>query len=137
MSISVGFRDRWFICRGCLFCESSRGGGRSCLDRFGGRDIGRNRNWLRGRRRLGVFSLLLGRCRNLVDLSGSLLWLAFVALSSLFFEEAEDVVEDKVTIGLLSEEESLNKLFPRLVTIRHFTNHLNDDATVGRGLCID
>jgi hypothetical protein len=46
-----------------------------------------------------------------------LLYLAFVALNSLFLEEAEDVVENKVTIRLLSEEESLNKLFPRLAAI--------------------
>jgi hypothetical protein len=63
--------------------------------------------------------------------------LAFIALAILFFEETEDVVEDKVTIGLLSEEESLDELLPRLATVGHFTDHLNDDATIGRGLGID
>jgi len=69
--------------------------------------------------------------------SGGLLWLAFFVLYCLFFEEAKDVVENKVAVRLLGEEESLNKFPPRLTTVRHFTNNLNDDATVGRGLSVD
>ena len=41
------------------------------------------------------------------------------------------------TIGLLSEEERLNEFLPQPAMVRHFTDHLNDDATVGRGQCID
>ena len=63
--------------------------------------------------------------------------LVFIALNLLFFEETEDVVKDIVTIGLLSEKESLNEFFPPLATVRQFTNHLDGDATVGRGLRID
>jgi len=69
-------------------------------------------------------------------LSVGLFWLAFIALD-VFLEEAEDVIKDKVTIGLLSEEESLNELLPRFALVRHFTNHLNDDTAVGRGLSIN
>jgi hypothetical protein len=44
-----------------------------------------------------------------------LFWLAFLTLR--VFEKAEYVVEDKVTIGLLREEKSLNELPPRLATV--------------------
>jgi len=54
----------------------------------------------------------------LYGFSGSgLLWLAFVAVNSLFLEEAEDVVENKVAVGLFGEEEGLNKFSPRLIAI--------------------
>jgi hypothetical protein len=46
-----------------------------------------------------------------------LLWLAFVALNCLIFEETKDVVENKVAVGLLGEEEGLNKFPPRLATV--------------------
>jgi hypothetical protein len=46
-----------------------------------------------------------------------LLWLAVIALNGLFLEEAEDIVEDKVAIGLLREEKGLNKLPPWLTTV--------------------
>jgi len=105
------------------------------LYRFGGRDIRSERDWQRVRRRKGRCSLLLRRCGNLLGLSGSLLWLAFIILRIL--EKAEDVVEDEVAIGLLREEKCLNELPPRLATVGHFTDHLNDNTTIGRGLCID
>jgi hypothetical protein len=85
------------------------------LNRFGSRDISSERDWLRARRRKGRYSLLLRRYRNLLGLSGSLLRLAFITLRVL--EEAEYVVEDKVTIGLLREEKGLNELPPRLATV--------------------
>jgi hypothetical protein len=107
------------------------------LDRFGGGNIGKSWLWEHGR--LGRLTLLLGGCGNLLGLKDALLWLAFIALNGLllFLEETEDVVEDKVTIRLLGEEESLNEFLPRLATVGHFTDHLNDDATVGRGLRIN
>jgi hypothetical protein len=107
------------------------------LHRLGDGNINSKRGWLRDHRGSGRFKILLGSFGNLLGFRGSLLWLAFIALDGLFLEEAEDVIENKVTIGLLSEEEGLNELLPRLATIRHFTNDLNDDTPVGRRLCID
>jgi hypothetical protein len=110
------FRGRRLVGRGSLLCGSCRRGRRSCLHRFGSRDIGSKRDWLRVHGGKGRCSLLLRRGRNLfVGLSGSLLRLAFVTLRIL--EKAEDVIEDKVTIGLLGEEKSLNELPPRLATV--------------------
>ena len=60
----------------------------------------------------------------------------FVGINRLFLQEAENVVEDKVAVGLLSKEESLRKLTPRFATVRHLTDDLDDDATVRRRLCI-
>jgi len=139
MSISLRLYDRRLVGSRSLFCRSGGGGGRSCLHRLGDGniDIDSKRGWLRGHRGSGSFKFLLGRFGNLLGLRGSLLWLAFIALNGLFLEEAEDVIENKVTIGLLGEEEGLNELLPRLATIRHFTNDLNDDTPVGRRLCID
>ena len=69
---------------------------------------------------------------------GNLLALLFLALfNRLLLQEAENVVKDEVAIRLLSEEEGLDKLFPVLALVRHFTNDLDDDATVRRGLGID
>jgi hypothetical protein len=56
-------------------------------------------------------------CGTLFSLAGGWLWRVFVALNCLFFEEAKDVVENKVAVGLLGKEESLNKFPPRLATI--------------------
>ena len=64
--------------------------------------------------------------------------LAFIlALSSLLLEETEDVVEDEVSVRLLGEEECLYKLFPSLSPIGHFTDDLDDNATIRGGLSID
>jgi hypothetical protein len=38
-------------------------------------------------------------------------------LRVLFLEETKDVIEDKVPIGLLGEEKSLNELPPWLATV--------------------
>jgi hypothetical protein len=113
------FRSRRLVGRGSLLCGSSRGGRRSCLHRFGSRDIGSKRDWLRVHGGKGRCSLLLRRCRNLFGLRGGLLRLAFITLRIrvLILEKAEDVIEDKVTIGLLGEEKSLNELPPRLATV--------------------
>lgn len=51
------------------------------------------------------------RLSGFSDLTG------IIALNSLFFEETEDVVEDEVTIWLLSQEESLNKFTPCFAVI--------------------
>jgi hypothetical protein len=77
---------------------------------------GRNRDRFGGRRSGGV---LIGECLLLL-----------VALSGFLLEETEDIVEDEVSVRLLSKEEGLNKLFPSLSTIGHFTDDLDDDATI-------
>jgi len=43
--------------------------------------------------------------------------IGIVSLDRLLLEKTEDVVENKVTVGLLSEEKSLDKLAPRLAAI--------------------
>ena len=71
-------------------------------------------------------------------ISGRLLILAFIiALSGLLFEEAEDIVEDKIPIWLLRKEERLNKLFPSFSAIGHFTDDLDDDASICGRLSIN
>jgi hypothetical protein len=40
-----------------------------------------------------------------------------VTLNGLFLQEAEDIIEDKVAVGLLSEEKGLHELTPSLPTI--------------------
>jgi hypothetical protein len=62
---------------------------------------------------------------------GNRLSLTVVALDSLLLEEAENVVENKVAVRLLSKEEGLNELFPVPSSVAHFANDLNDDTTVG------
>jgi len=54
----------------------------------------------------------------------------------LFNDVAEDVVEDKVTVGLTGEDEGLGKLLVWLGLVRDLTNDLNDDVGVG-GLRVD
>lgn len=49
----------------------------------------------------------------------------------------EQIVQHEVAIGLLSEEEGLNKLLPRLALVRHLANDLDDDAVVGGRLGVD
>jgi len=61
----------------------------------------------------------------------------FLAVGGFFFEEAEDVVEDKVAVGLLSEEEGLYEFAPWVAVVGHFADDLDDDAAAGRRLCID
>jgi hypothetical protein len=58
-------------------------------------------------------------------------------LNSLFLEEAEDVIEDKVAIGLLGKEEGLHKFAPGSTFICHLANDLDDDTTIGTRLGID
>ena len=78
-----------------------------------------------------------GRRGGVLFLSGCDLLASVVALSSLFLEETEDIIEDEVPIRLLGEEERLNELFPSLSSIRHFTDDLDDDTTIRGGLSID
>lgn len=71
-------------------------------------------------------------------LSGWLsLSLAVLDLSGVLLQETEDVVEHKVTVGLLRKEESLRKLAPRLATVGHLANDLDDDAVVRGRLGVD
>ena len=60
-----------------------------------------------------------------------------VALDGLLLEEAEDVVEDVVAVGLLGEEEGLHELAPGLAAVGHLADDLDDDAAVGGGLGVD
>jgi len=62
---------------------------------------------------------------------------AIIRLDGFFLEEAEDIVEDEVTVGLFSEEESLDEFTPRLVVIGHFADDLDDDTAICRRLGID
>lgn len=78
-----------------------------------------------------------GRSRGLL-VSGCLLVFAFIlALGSLLFEETEDIVKDEISIWLFRKEERLNKLFPSLSAIGHFTDDLDDDATIRGGLSVN
>jgi len=77
----------------------------------------------RGRSGLTCRSHCLGRLRDrsglrLGDGDGRLRkGIGIVSLNRFLFEKTEDVVENKVTVGLLGEEKSLDKLAPRLAAI--------------------
>jgi hypothetical protein len=62
---------------------------------------------------------------------------SIVRFKGLFFEETENVVKNKITVGLLGEEEALNELAPRAALVGHFTDDQDGDATVGGGLSIN
>jgi hypothetical protein len=108
------------------------------------------RNISRGRGRLpgwrGEFELSGGlRCWLFLDEGGfggrnnrnrNRLGVAGIILDGIFFEEPEDVVENKVAVWLFCEEESLDKLSPGITTVGHFTDDLDDDTAIGRGLRI-
>ena len=98
----------------------------------------RGRDWLRldGRRWSRRFgdSRSRGLLRRLLHGLGLLI---FALLDRLFLQEAEDVVENEVAVGLLSQEEGLHKLPPGFALVGHLANDLDDDATVRRGLGID
>lgn len=55
---------------------------------------------------------------------------SLVVLNSFFLQETEDIIENKVTVWLLSEEEGLHEFTPRLSVIRHFTDDLDDDTAI-------
>lgn len=76
-------------------------------------------------------------CRDRAGVGGVGGLTGIVRLDSLLLEETENVVKDKVSVGLFGKEEGLDKLAPWLGVVGHFTDDLNDDATVGRGLSID
>ncbi|THH01590.1 hypothetical protein EW145_g6887 [Phellinidium pouzarii] len=61
----------------------------------------------------------------------------FVVLNALLLQEAEDVVENEVSIRLLREEERLHKLTPGLPTVRHLTDDLNNNPPSSRRLSIN
>ncbi len=119
----VSNRGRWLLYRW-----------RRCRDGF-------NR-WGRRRRSRGALPwdldgsryrlrLWFDRCNGLNRL------LCLVALNGLFLKETEDVVENEVPIWLLGKEEGLDKFPPRVIMVGHFTNNLNDDASVGGRLSVD
>lgn len=63
------------------------------------------------------------------------LFLVF-SIDRLLLQKTENVIEDKVTVGLLSKEERLREFAPRLAAVRHLTNDLDDDTTICRRLRI-
>jgi hypothetical protein len=58
-------------------------------------------------------------------------------LNSLFLQETEDVIEDKIAVWLLGKEEGLHEFAPRSTFICHLANDLNDDTAIGTGLGVD
>ena len=62
--------------------------------------------------------------------------LLLALLDRLLLQEAEDVVEDEVAIRLLSKEEGLHELPPWLALVGHFTDDLDNNAAIRRGLGI-
>ena len=121
ITVRLGLGDRlglwlWLLHRG------NRGG----HDGLGNRFLRRGENRGFGGRRSG---------RLLI--SGYTLLTFIFALSSLLLQETEDIVEDEVPVRLLGKEECLNKLFPSLSSIGHFTDDLDDNATIRGGLSID
>jgi hypothetical protein len=57
-------------------------------------------------------------------------------LLSLFVDVAEDIVEDKITCGLLGKDEGLHKLLEFCGLVRRLSNDLDDDVFIG-GLRVD
>lgn len=95
----------------------------------------RRRLWLSRRRRSWR-----SRCngsRSKLDRLRSLGLLVLTFLNGFFLKETEDIVEDEITIGLLSEEEGLNKLPPRFTLVGHFADDLDDDTAICRRLSVD
>jgi len=58
-------------------------------------------------------------------------------LNSLFLQEAEDVIEDKVAVRLLGKEEGLDEFAPGSTFICHLANDLNDDTVICTRLSVD
>lgn len=63
--------------------------------------------------------------------------LLLILLVNVLLKIPEDVVENKVTVRLLGEEEGLGEFSPWLVVVGHFTDNENDDTTVGGRLRVD
>lgn len=57
--------------------------------------------------------------------------LDFLLLFRLLSEIAEDVVQNKVTVGLLGEDKSLDKSLVGLALVGDLSNDLDDDVGVG------
>jgi len=55
----------------------------------------------------------------------------FSILIIVFFEVSENIVEDKVTVGLFGEEKGLSEFSPSLISVRHFTRGENNDTSSG------
>lgn len=108
--------------RGFLFLNRS--------GRRGRRLTGRSKYWFRGGFRCGWFEC--SRFRG--GRGGTRVCVAHIILNGIFLEKTEDVVENKVAVGLFCKEECLDKLSPGITTVRHFADDLNDNAAVGRGL---
>ena len=70
-------------------------------------------------------------------LLGNLRLLLFALLNGLLLQEAEDVIEDKVAVGLLGEEKRLHEFPPSFALVRHLTDDLNDDTAICRRLSVD
>src|SRR6202011_1048096 len=76
------------------------------------------------------------RCGRKRDVFGLRLT-SIIALNSLFLQEAEDIIEDKVSIRLFGKEERLHELTPWVTVVRHFSDNLDNDAAVCGGLGVD
>lgn len=61
----------------------------------------------------------------------------FVTINRLLFEEAEDVIEDKIAVWLFGKEKSLNKFPPSFTTVGHFTDNLDYNAAIRRRLSVN
>ena len=107
--------------RGFLFRNRGRGRGRL---------TGRLRLRLRGRFRYWFLNMDGFGGRD----GGNGLGFADIILNGIFLKEPENVVENKVAIGLFCKEESLDELSPGITVVGHLADDLNDDTTVGRGL---
>lgn len=56
---------------------------------------------------------------------------------SVFLEVTENVVQDVKTLGLLGQEEGLDKLLGRTAPVGHLSEDLDHDSSVQRGLAVD
>lgn len=63
-------------------------------------------------------------------MSGIVGFCSIIRFHGFFFEETENVIENKITIWLFCKKKSLNKLAPRFVVIRHFADDLDDNAAI-------
>jgi hypothetical protein len=57
--------------------------------------------------------------------------LELLLLLRLVGQVAEDIIEDKVAVGLLCENESLHKPLVRLALVGDLTNDLDDNVGIG------
>ena len=123
-----------------------------CGEAMRGLEVVRKCGVVRSRRDAGMCSLHSGRGGELGDLlrdlgcsyvglvrdhARSVVTILVIRVHRFLLKETEDVIEDKVSVRLLGQEKRLRELAPKIATIGHFADDLDDDPAICRGLRVD